>query len=535
MSAEAAFHDLVLWLSFETHRSESQPTLEAFSSRFEELFQAPQGQLSASNEEKKRLTQNVWIETTELIADRTWELVNPSGPVRIVIDAKVGRTSREQIKQLAGMRGLVTDPLGNIVDLPVKSNFREGLSVFEYVASGRGSRKGLTDTALKTADAGYLTRRLVDVAHDVLIREDDCGTEEFVVVKRSERPKVFAYRMMGRFAAADITLGKEVVVKKGEMIGEKVAKRIAEDEAITEIGVRSPIVCHSRYGLCAKCYGWDLSTKKLIDMGVPVGVVAAQSIGEPGTQLTMRTKHSGGVIGVDVTQGLPRVEELFETRIPKSLSPLTDIAGKVSVEELEDGWTVKVTSGDTKLPEEREYLIPKTSKLLVDDGQLVEPGTQLASGFLDIKEVLQINGLKAAQEYLVQELQAVYDSQGITIDDRHFEVIVRKMSDEVKVVTAGDTSLLPGDQVEKAVFEEENEAVLAAGGEPASARQVVLGITKRALYTSSWLSAASFEQTTDILSNSALMGKKDKLLGLKENVIIGRLIPVDTERAKMEA
>ncbi len=486
-----------------------------------------------TNEEKKRLVQAIWIETTEQIADSTWELVDPNGPVRMVIDAKVGRTSRDQIKQLAGMRGLVTDPLGKIVELPVKSNFREGLSVFEYVASGRGSRKGLTDTALKTADAGYLTRRLVDVSHDVLVREVDCKTEESLVIYRAERAKAFSDRLMGRYAAADVVNGKEVLAKKGEIITEKMAKAIGEVPEIESVSIFSPLTCKSRYGVCTKCYGWDLSTKKDVEIGVPVGVVAAQSIGEPGTQLTMRTKHSGGVIGVDVTQGLPRVEELFEARIPKSLSPLSDIAGKIAIEELEDGWNVKLIGTETKPAEEREYMIPKTSKLLVEEGQLIPAGTQLASGFLDIKEILQIRGLKAAQEYLVRELQTVYESQGISINDRHFEVMVRKMSDEVKITTAGDSSLLPGDQVEKATFEEDNEAVLAAGGEPASARQTVLGITRRALYTSSWLSAASFEQTTDILANAALMGKKDKLLGLKENVIIGRLIPVDAERASL--
>jgi DNA-directed RNA polymerase beta' subunit len=488
-----------------------------------------------TSEERKRSAIDVWIEATEQIANSTWELVDPNGPIRIVIDAKVGRTSREQIKQLAGMRGLVTDPLGNIVELPVKSNFREGLSVFEYVASGRGSRKGLTDTALKTADAGYLTRRLVDVSHDVLVREENCETDEFVVVSRAERTKAFTARIMGRYAAADLVSGKEILVKKDEFITEQVAKDITKREEISEVAVRSPLTCKSRYGVCKKCYGWDLSTKKIVETGVPVGVVAAQSIGEPGTQLTMRTKHSGGVIGVDVTQGLPRVEELFEARVPKSLSPINDIAGKVSVEELEDGWNVKVVAQDTKPVEEREYMIPKTNKLLVEDGEKIESGTQLSSGFLDTKEVLQVKGLKAAQEYLVAELQAVYESQGISIDDRHFEIMVRKMSDEVKVVTAGDTSLLPGDQVERSVFEEENEATLAAGGEPASARQVILGITRRALYTNSWLSAASFEQTTDILANAALRGKKDKLLGLKENVIIGRLIPVDADRAQLKA
>ncbi|QQG47956.1 MAG: DNA-directed RNA polymerase subunit beta' [Candidatus Woesebacteria bacterium] len=485
-----------------------------------------------TTEEKKRLTQEVWIETTEEIADKTWEIIEPTSPIRVVIDAKVGRTSRDQIKQLAGMRGLVVDPLGKIVELPIKSNFKEGLSVFEYVTSGRGSRKGLTDTALKTADAGYLTRRLVDVTHDVLIREDDCETVEFLNVKKSIRSTTFVKRIIGRFAANDVKdPDGNLIVARNEFITESIAKTI-DEKGIVEVGVRSPLTCQTRYGVCKKCYGWDLSNKEIVETGVPVGVVAAQSIGEPGTQLTLRTKHSGGVVGVDVTQGLPRVEELFEARLPKTLSPLSEISGKVSISENEDGWVVKVTT-TSKPKEEREYIIPKTSKLGIEDAQLIAAGTQLASGFLDIKEILAIKGLKEAQEYLVNELQAVYESQGIPINDRHFEVIVRKMSDEVKVATSGNTSLLPGELVEKAKFEEENEKVLAEGGEPATARQVILGVTRRSLYTESWLSAASFEQTTDILAQAALEGKKDRLLGLKENVIIGRLIPVDPERASL--
>ncbi|KKS78010.1 MAG: DNA-directed RNA polymerase subunit beta' [Candidatus Woesebacteria bacterium GW2011_GWC1_42_9] len=271
----------------------------------------------------------------------------------------------------------------------------------------------------------------------------------------------------------------------------------------------------------------DLSDKEPVEIGTPVGVVAAQSIGEPGTQLTMRTKHTGGVIGIDVTQGLPRVEELLEARLPKSLSPISELPGKVKISEQEGGWNVTVTNSSAKPKETREYIIPKTSKLVVEAGQLIEAGTQLSSGFLDLQEILLIRGLRAAQEYLVEGLQSVYESQGIPINDRHFEVIVRKMSDEVKVVTSGDTSLLPGEQLSRARFEEENESVLAQGGEPASARQVILGITKRALFTESWLSAASFQQTTDVLAKSALIGRKDKLIGLKENVIIGRLIPVE--------
>jgi len=489
-----------------------------------------QGLITAG--EKRRLIQEVWIETTEELADETWNELEPTNPIRVVIDAKVGRASRDQVKQLAAIRGLIVDPLGKIVELPIKSNFREGLSVFEYVTSSRGSRKGLTDTALKTADAGYLTRRLVDVAHDVIVRDEDCGTKEGFTIRKRIRPEAFVKRIIGRVAAQEVKdpKTKKVIVAKGAIIDEEKGNEIGKAK-IDEVIVRSPLTCSTRYGVCAKCYGWNLSDKKMVEVGTPTGVIAAQSIGEPGTQLTMRTKHTGGVIGIDVTQGLPRVEELFEARTPKLLSPLAEIPGKVRLSETEEGWKVTITSVKTKPKEEREYLIPKTIKLAVSDGQLVDAGTQLASGALDIKEVLSIRGLRDAQEYLLNEIQAVYESQGIPINDKHFEVIIRKMSDEVKIITSGDTSLLPGELVDKAVFEEENEKILAAGGEPASAQQVILGITRRALDTQSWLSAASFEQTTEVLTNAALCGKEDKLLGLKENVIIGRLIPTTPERA----
>lgn len=486
-------------------------------------------------EEKKRLSSEVWIEVTEELADRTWEMLDEVNPIRLVIDAKVGRASRDQVKQLAAIRGLVVDPLGKIVELPIKSNFREGLTVFEYVTSSRGSRKGLTDTAIKTADAGYLTRRLVDVAHDVIVRLHDCGTKEGLTLRKFIRPNMFVGRIVGRVALEAVLdpKTKKVVVAKGEIIDEEKAREI-EERGIDEVVIRSPLTCAARYGVCVNCYGWDLSNKKMVEIGTPVGVIAAQSIGEPGTQLTLKTKHSGGIVGLDVTQGLPRVEELFEARVPKLLSPLSEISGKVSIAETEEGWKVTIASF-SKPKEEREYLIPKTSKLAVEDRQLVEAGTQLAVGSLDIKEILTIKGLRSAQEYLVNEIQKVYESQGIPINDRHFEVIVRKMSDEVRIITPGDTKFLPGDLVDKASFEEENEKVLAAGGEPASAQQVILGITRRALYTESWLSAASFEQTTDILTDASIQGKEDKLVGLKENVIIGRLIPVTPERALLKS
>lgn len=493
-----------------------------------------QGLITA--EEKRRLSQEVWIEVAEELADKTWNLLDETSPIRIVIDAKVGRASRDQVKQLAAIRGLVVDPLGKIVELPIKSNFREGLSVFEYVTSSRGSRKGLTDTALKTADAGYLTRRLVDVAHDVIIRSEDCGTKDGLTIKRGNRSSVFAKRIVGRFAAEDVKVGKgkqeTILVAKGQVIDEVKSIQI-EASDISEVLVYSPLTCSLRYGICTKCYGVDLSNKKLVEAGVPVGVIAAQSIGEPGTQLTLRTKHAAGVITADVTQGLPRVEELIEARTPKVMTPLSEILGKVTVIDSEEGWKVRITSTNTKPKEEREYIIPKTIQLAVEDKQLIEAGTPLAQGSLDIREILSIKGLRAAQEYLINEVQKVYESQGIPIHDKHFEVIIRKMSDEVRVITSGDTPLLPGELVEKSTFEEENEKVLAAGGEPASAQQVILGITRRALFTESWLSAASFQQTTDVLTNASLMGKEDKLLGLKENVIIGRLIPVSTERAAL--
>ena len=487
-----------------------------------------------TGEEKKRLSQEIWIETTEDLADKTWELLDSDNTLKIVIDAKVGRTSRDQVKQLAAARGLVVDPLGKIVELPIRSNFREGLSVFEYVTSSRGSRKGLTDTALKTADAGYLTRRLVDVAHDVLIRMEDCGVEDGITIKKLERPASFVKRIIGRAVVEDVVdpKGKKVIVSKGDIISEEMAQ-VIDKAGVTEIVLRSPLSCLSRYGMCAKCYGLDLSNKEMVEVGTPVGVIAAQSIGEPGTQLTLKTKHSGGVVGIDITQGLPRIEELFESRTPKILSPLAEISGRAKIDETEAGNRVTITSVAAKPKEEREYLIPKTSKLAIEEGQLVDVGTQLASGSLDIKEILAVRGLRAAQEYLAGEIQGVYESQGIPINDKHVEVIIRKMSDEVRVVTSGDTPLLPGELLEKARFEEENEKVLAAGGEPASAQQVILGITRRALFTESWLSAASFEQTTDVLTEASLLGREDSLRGLKENVIIGRLIPTTPERATL--
>jgi DNA-directed RNA polymerase subunit beta' len=490
-----------------------------------------------TEQERRRLIQEIWMDTTEDLAERTWQRFGPQNSVYLIVDAGLRRTSKDQVKQLSAMQGLVVDPLGKIVELPIKSNFREGLSVFEYLTSARGARKGLTDTALKTSDAGYLTRRLVDATHDIVVRKKDCKTKKGIKIsRREERGEKFLERVLGRVLAEKVVdpKTKKTLLKKGELITDG-NLGLLEKHQIQEVQVRSALTCELAYGVCSQCYGWDFSTRKLVEIGTPVGVIAAQSIGEPGTQLTLRTKHSGGIVGIDVTQGLPRVEELFEARIPKVLSPLAEIAGKVSVIETDDGYKVRIRSVGIKPVEEREYLIPPVSQLEVKDGQLVETGAQLASGTLNIREILEIRGLQAAREYLIEEIQAVYESQGIPINDKHFEVIIRRMSDKVRVKTIGDSFFLLQELISKTRFEEENARLLAEGGEPATAQVVILGLTKTSLFTESWLSAASFQNTTNILTNAALENREDNLLGLKENVIIGRLIPVTSERVKIEA
>jgi DNA-directed RNA polymerase subunit beta' len=514
---------------------EKQVMVHAAEARVKEVDQNYQQGL-ITLEEKKRLSNEIWIEVTEKIADVTWTQMKSDNPVKMIIDSGGARASKDQLKQLSAIKGLVVDPLGKIVELPTKSNYREGLSIFEYVTSTRGSRKGLTDSALKTADAGYLTRRLVDVSHDMIIRMEDCGTSEGWELKRHEdRQAALSLRAVGRFAAADVVApgSKKILIAAGEEIHETNAKLLDEHE-VESVIVRSPISCQSPVGMCGKCYGRDFSTNAQVEIGTPVGVIAAQSIGEPGTQLTMRVRHAGGIVGLDVTQGLPRVEELFESRTPRVLSPIAEIAGKVDVEETEQGYKVMVKNTAIKPPEEREYTIPLTSELKVKTGDLIAAGDQLASGYLDLKEVLLVRGLRGSQKYLITEIQRVYESQGIQISDKHFEVIVRKMSDKVRIDTAGDAMMLPGELVDRMRFQEENARVLAEGGEPATAQIVMLGITRASLFTESWLSAASFQETTNVLTDAALSAKEDKLLGLKENVIIGRLIPVGPERARIQ-
>ena len=489
-----------------------------------------------TKDEQRRLSQEVWLSVTNELADLTWKGLRLDNSIKIISDSGGSRATAEQIKQLSAMRGLVTDPSGQIVPLPIKSNFREGLSVFEYFTSARGARKGLADRAIKTAESGYLTRRLVDVAHDAIIRLADCGTKEGVDISKTDKRQMpFGQRVIGRVTSQDIKSpkGKKIIVGKNILINENMAKQM-EEMGIDSIVARSPLTCEAKYGLCSMCYGKDLVTRKLVAIGTPVGVVAAQSIGEPGTQLTMRTFHTGGIVGLDITQGLPRVEELFEARTPKYVAQISEIGGKIKIEETEDGYLVKVRGTSAKPVHQREYTIPPTAELAVEEGQLIEAGGPISTGYLDIKEILSISGLRSAQKYITDGAQEVYESQGVAINDKHFEVIVKKMSEKVRVESSGDTVLLPGELIDKNKFQEENAKVLAEGGEPATAQVIILGITRAALYTESFLSAASFQETTRILTDAAIEGKVDKLLGLKENVIIGRLIPTSPERAAIQ-
>ncbi|OGK38668.1 DNA-directed RNA polymerase subunit beta' [Candidatus Roizmanbacteria bacterium RIFCSPHIGHO2_12_FULL_41_11] len=483
-------------------------------------------------EEKRRYSNKLWIETTEKLANKTWDALDEENPVKIIIKSGGARASREQLKQLSAIKGLVVDPMGKIIEVPTKSNYREGLNIFEYVISARGARKGLTDSALKTADAGYLTRRLHDVAHDMIIRQDDCGTKDGLeIVDNEERGDKMIDRVKGRFTLKSVTNKKGKTLIEADILIDEEKLKILQSEEIKRITVRSPLFCQSKYGLCQKCYGLDLSNHKLVEIGTPVGVIGAQSIGEPGTQLTMRVRHFGGIVISDVTQGLPRVEELFETRTPKIVSPITDANGKATVTEdtEKDMYIIKITPTNQENTQEQEFNIPMSQKLKIKDGDLVPSGTPLSEGYLDVHDILSIKGLNAAQQYLLNEIQKVYESQGIGIHDKHFEVIIRKMSDKITIEEEGDTNFSNEEVVSKMRFEEENKKSLATGGKPAIGKVSILGITRAAIYTDSWLSAASFEQTTNVLSAAAIKGQVDYLMGLKENVIIGRLIPVTQE------
>ncbi|HXF82639.1 MAG TPA: DNA-directed RNA polymerase subunit beta' [bacterium] len=486
--------------------------------------------------EKYQRTIDVWTKATEEITEAMLQNFDPFNPLYMMAQSGA-RGNIQQIRQLAGMRGLMTDPSGRIIELPIKANFREGLTVLEYFISTHGQRKGLADTAIRTSESGYLTRRLVDVAQDVIIREEDCKTTEGVAltaIKEGNEVVVpLKERIVGRTAAEDVVAPRkrEVIVASDQEISEEAAEAI-EAAGIESVVVRSVLNCKSRYGVCAKCYGRNLATGKPVEIGEAVGIIAAQSIGEPGTQLTMRTFHTGGVAGFDITQGLPRVEELFEARRSKHTAAIAEVSGRAKIVEAKGQRRLFIV---TKDGEEVPVATPPGLRLRVQDGDKITAGDQLTDGSVNPHDILRIRGLHALQQYLVQEIQSVYRSQGVDINDKHIEIIVRQMLRRVKVEEPGDTELLPGELVDKFQFEEDNAKALAEGLEPAKARPVLLGITKASLATESFLSAASFQETARVLTDAATKGKIDPLIGLKENVIIGKLIPAGTGMQRYRA
>ncbi len=490
-----------------------------------------------TDDERRQELIRIWTEATDDVA----KAMQKNFPKRNTVFRMVGSGARGnwmQVRQIAGMRGLVANPKGEIIPRPIKTNYREGLSVLEYFIASHGARKGLADTALRTADSGYLTRRLVDVSQDVIVREADCGTERGLTVPIAVPDGAGGLRLhdrvetsvFSRTLANDVEIDGEVIGHAGEDVGDVLLDRLLE-AGVTELKVRSVLTCESRVGTCAKCYGRSLATGKLVDIGEAVGIIAAQSIGEPGTQLTMRTFHTGGVASAeDITQGLPRVQELFEARTPKGEAPIAEYSGRVAMEEGDRIRRIVLTPDDGS--EEIAYPITKRSRLLVNDGDHVSVGTQLVQGAVDPKKVLRILGPRATQKHLVDEVQEVYRSQGVDIHDKHIEVIVRQMLRRVTVLDSGDTDLLPGELSERGRFEDANRKAVSEGGQPASGRPELMGITKASLATDSWLSAASFQETTKVLTEAAMSSRSDPLLGLKENVILGKLIPAGTGLAR---
>jgi len=551
-----------------------------------------------TDDERYENTIEVWLNTTDKIAEDIQQSWDPYGGISMMATSGA-KGNISQITQMVGMRGLMTDPSGKIIDFPIKSSFRDGLSPMEYFISTHGARKGLADTALRTSDSGYLTRRLIDVAQDVMVTEEDCGVTEGVWISRDDEASYlpsFGERIIGYLAAADIVAPDtgEVLVSRNEEINDKKVKQIIE-AGIAGVSIRSPLSCHARFGVCQYCYGRDLSTRHLVRRGTAVGIIAAQSIGEPGTQLTLRTFHTGGVVGTDITTGLPRVAELLEARMPKGRAILSDIGGTVSVDEVEEGIVVKINRSEIhreeytmlpgmetvvnegqvvdvgtvlfcpssseeekeKLPavtdfsqtnvlsrvagevsfeedklyinyvetEEKEYFVPQGIHLIVKPGDVVEAGQQITEGVLAPQDILPVVGQEAVERYLVDEVQKVYRSQGVSIHDKHIAVIVRQMLRKVTIIGSGDTRLLPGELVDKLNYEDINARVMAEGGEPASAQLILQGISRASINKESWLASASFQETGRVLVDAATKGKTTKLLGLKENVILGKLIP----------
>lgn len=481
-----------------------------------------------TDQERYEKVIDIWGKTTNLVTDALLTELKSDNNIKIFADSGA-RGSTNQIRQLGGMRGLMSQADGKIIEIPIKANFREGLSVQEYFISTHGSRKGLTDTALRTADSGYLTRRMVDISQDVIVTEDDCHTDGYVIAHEfkdgNELIENLQTRIIGRTSFEEIKdENGEVIVHKNELIDEDMADKII-DAGIKEVKLRSVLECKAKHGVCAACYGRNLATGKHVNAGEAVGIIAAQSIGEPGTQLTMRTFHSGGIAGVGITQGLPRVEELFEARKPKGLAYIAENSGVVTLIQNEKKTDVEILSDDGFA---KKYNIPFGSRILVKDGDIVRKGDQLTEGSLDPHDVLNVLGKVGVQDYITKEVQKVYRLQGVEIDDRHIEVIARQMLKKVKIDEAGDTRFLPGSLQDRREVDIENEKMTEEGKNPATYSQELLGITKASLATESWLSAASFQETTRVLTDASIKGKIDDLKGLKENIIIGKLIPAGT-------
>jgi len=489
-----------------------------------------------SKEEKTVQVIGVWQRTKSEIEKLVPKTLPVDGSVFNIIDSGA-RGSWSQPIQMAGMKGLVINPAGQIIELPVKSSFKEGFNVLEYFISTHGARKGTADTALRTSTAGYLTRRLVDVAHEIVVREEDCKTEKGITIAKSDAKEIgqdFGLKIAGRITQEDIKIGQKILVKKGEIINWSMARKIESVPEITEVKARSPLTCNTSYGVCQKCYGWDLGNNSLVNLGQAVGVVAAQAIGEPGTQLTMRTFHTGGVAGgADITQGLPRVDEVFEVRPPVGKALIAETDGKIEEISEENKQRIIKIKTDIKITKNKkadivDYQVPAKISILVSKGQDVKKGQQLTEGSIDLKELFKISGSEDTKRYIIKEIQKIYSSQGAVIHDKHIEVIVRQMFSRIRIKEQGDSRFTTGEVIEKAIFVEENNRLKENGKTPATAAPVLLGITKVSLTCDSFLSAASFQETSRVLIKAAIEGKEDKLRGLKENVIIGKLIPVGT-------
>jgi DNA-directed RNA polymerase subunit beta' len=515
-----------------TTPSDKGKILDEFEKRAEKVEAQFRKGIITDDERRQELIE-IWTQATDDVKDAMERQFSKTNPIYMMANSGA-RGNIMQIRQIAGMRGLVANPKGEIIPRPIKSNFREGLSVLEYFISTHGARKGLADTALRTADSGYLTRRLVDVAQEIIVREDDCGTDRGLPVRiNTVTPKGDVVRsahletsLFGRVLAEDIKVERKKVASKGDVVDDELLEKIAAS-GVESGYVRTVLTCEAEYGVCRLCYGRSLAVGRLVDIGESVGIIAAQSIGEPGTQLTMRTFHTGGVAGEDITHGLPRVQELFEARRPKGEAQITELPGTVLLEDDEEKKVrrITVTSEDG---DQVQYAVSLRARLAVSDGDVVDVGQQLTEGSVNPHEKLRVEGVQALQMFLVEEVQQVYRSQGVTIHDKHIELVIRQMLRKVNIIEPGDTEFLPGELIGRKRFEETNAEAVASGGEPASARPVLMGITKASLATDSWLSAASFQETTRVLTDAAISARSDPLLGLKENVIIGKLIPAGT-------